>query len=73
MAIFWEFIMVVGEFYLCMVFDELGGGMVVWLFMGTTSIHTMPNLSQAMHVHVLGKHVHCINFPKIVISWGQLC
>ena len=31
--------------------------MGVWLYMGTPSIHNMLGLSQAMHVHVSGKHV----------------
>ena len=42
-----------------MVFD--GFGMGVWLSMEAPSIHNMLGLSWAMHVHVLGRHVHCIN------------
>ena len=34
-----------------------------------SSIHNMLGLSQAMHVHVLGRHVHCINHFIIVMSW----
>ena len=37
------------------------------------SIHNMLGVSWAMHVHVLGRHVHCINHSRIVMSWGLLC
>ena len=45
---------------ICMLFDGLGR-MSVWLSMGAPSIHNMSRLSQAMHVHVLGRHAHCDN------------
>ena len=40
---------------------------------GAPSIHIMSSLSRAMHVHVLGRHVHCINHTEIVMSWARLC
>ena len=33
----------------------------------------MFGLSQTMHIHVLRRHVHCINHSRIVMSWGWLC
>ena len=47
--------------------------MGVWLSIGAPSIHNMLGLSQAMHVHVLGSHVHFIDHSKIVMPWGRLC
>ena len=44
------------------------GGMGVWQSMGAPSIHNMSSLSQVMHVHVLGRHVHHINSYGIVMS-----
>ena len=43
----------------CMVFDGFGG-MGVWLSIGASSIHNLSGLNWAMHVHVLGRPVHCI-------------
>ena len=39
---------------------------------GSPSIHNMLGLRLAMHVHVLGRHVHCINHSMIMMSWDQL-
>ena len=41
--------------------------MGIWLSMGGPSIHNMSGLSSAMHLHVLGRHVHCINHVGIVM------
>jgi hypothetical protein len=65
-----ESIMVVSEFYeLYDEFDEFGG-IGVWLSMGAPRVHRVLDLNLAMHVHVLGEQVHCINHYGIVISWG---
>ena len=56
----------------CTVFDGFGG-MVVWISMGPPNIHDMLGLSRAMHVHVLGIHVHSITHIGNVMSWGHLC
>jgi hypothetical protein len=37
------------------------------------STHNMSGLSWAMHAHVVGRHVHCIDHSGVVMSWGQLC
>ena len=49
--------------------------MGVWLSMGEgePSIHNMLGLNLAMHVDMLGRHVHYINHFGIVLSWGLLC
>ena len=49
--------------------------MGVWLSMGEKepSIHNMLGLNLAMHVDMLGRHVHYINHFGIVLSWGLLC
>jgi hypothetical protein len=36
-------------------------------------VHNIPGLSRAMHVLVLGRHVHWTNHHGIVMSWGRLC
>ena len=59
--------MTVGEFY------KLFVGMGVWLYMETPNRQNMTGCSQAMHVHVKGRHVHCINHSRIVMSWDRLC
>ena len=41
--------------------------------MGPPNIHNMLGLSRAMHVHVLGIHVHSITHIGNVMSWGHLC
>ena len=47
----------------------LGG----WVIYEGPSIHNMSGLSGAIHVHVLGRHVHCINHYGFVMSWRWLC
>ena len=56
-----------------MVFDGFGGWMYGYLRGRGTSIYNISGLSQAMHVHVLGRQVHCFNHYGIVMSSGQLC
>ena len=58
--------MAIGKFYVMYRFDGFGG-IGEWLSMGGPRIHNMSSRSQAMHVYVLGRHVHCINHSKIVI------
>ena len=44
--------------------------MGVWLSIGggASVLHNMLGLGQAMHVHVLGRHVQCINSYGIVMT-----
>ena len=44
------------------------GGMSVWLSMGNSSRYNIASLSRAMDVHVLARHVHCINHFGIGIG-----
>ena len=56
-----------------MVFDG-SGGMGVWLLsMRGPCMHNMLGFSWAMHVHVLRRHMHFINYYGIVMCWGWLC
>lgn len=64
-----ESIMKLGEFY------ELYG--VRWVcgdgctaIYGASKMHKMSGYSEALHVHVLGGHVHCVHHHGIVLSWG---
>ena len=67
----WESIIAVGEFY-----ELYGVGWIwrdcIWLSMGGPSIHIMLGFSEAMHVDVLVRHVHCIGHSEIVMSSGRL-
>ena len=56
----------------CMVFDGLEGGGTAWLSTGIPNRHNKPGLSQAMHVHMLERDVHCINYFKIAMSLGPM-
>ena len=45
-------------------------GVGVWLSMWASKMLRILGCSRAMHVHVLGEHVHCSNHSGIMISWG---
>ena len=54
----------------CMVFgrfDGLWGGGVMAIY-EAPSRHNMSSLSWARHVHVLERHVLCINHSRVVMS-----
>ena len=45
--------------------------MDVWLSFGAPSkLDNVSSFSRAMHVYVLGRHVHCIDHSGLVMSWG---
>ena len=50
-----------------------GGGDGCMVIYGAPRMHNMPSLSWAMHVYVLGRHVHCVKHYGTVMSWGRLC
>ena len=55
--------------FVCTVFNGFGG-IGAWPSMRNPSRHNMSGHSWAMHVHVLGRHVHYINQSIMVMSWG---
>ena len=54
-----------------MVFDGFGGWVYGYLWRPLVYIICL-GLSQAIHVHVVGRHVHCINHSRIVMGWAWL-
>lgn len=50
------------------VFNGLGRWVYGYLLGGASVLHNMLGLGQAMHVHVLGRHVQCINSYGIVMT-----